>query len=76
MGRFISDQTRDYLRLLARVSSMGMAMVIATIMGFGLGYWVDSKWESLSPWGKLVGLVLGIVAGYRNIYVIWKRSKF
>ena len=76
MGRFISDQTRDYLRLLARVSSMGMAMVIATILGFALGYWVDSKWEVLAPWGKLVGLLLGIVAGYRNLYVIWKRSKF
>lgn len=76
MGRFISDQTRDYLRLLARVSSMGLSMVIATVLGFGLGYWVDAKWESLAPWGKLVGLVLGIVAGYRNLYVIWKRSKF
>lgn len=76
MGRFISDQTREYLRLLARVSSMGLSMVIATILGFALGYWVDSKWEALAPWGKLVGLVLGIVAGYRNLYVIWKRSKF
>jgi ATP synthase protein I len=76
MGRFINDQTRDYLRLLARVSSMGLSMVIATVMGFGLGYLADTKWESLAPWGKLVGLLLGIVAGYRNLYVIWKRTKF
>lgn len=76
MGRFISDQTRDYLRLLARVSSMGLAMVIATVLGFALGYWVDNTWTGASPWGKLIGLILGVAAGYRNIYVIWKRSKF
>ncbi|MFH1060773.1 MAG: AtpZ/AtpI family protein [Pseudomonadota bacterium] len=77
MGRFISEQTRDYLRMLARVSSMGISMVLATIMGFGLGYWVDTWWNgATSPWGKLVGLIIGIVAGYRNIYIIMKRSKY
>ena len=77
LGRFISDETREYLRMLARVSSMGIAMVLATLMGFGLGYWVDTLWDGVTaPWGKLVGLILGIVAGYRNIYVIMKRSKY
>lgn len=77
LGRFISDETRDYLRMLARVSSMGIAMVLATVMGFGLGYWVDGLWGGFTaPWGKLVGLVIGIVAGYRNIYIIMKRSKY
>jgi ATP synthase protein I len=77
VGRFLSDETREYLRMLARVSSMGIAMVLATVMGFGLGYWVDGLWGGFTaPWGKLVGLVIGIVAGYRNIYIIMKRSKY
>lgn len=76
MGRFFSEQTREYLRLLARVSSLGISIVLATVIGFGLGYWVDSLWEGwTAPWGKLVGLLIGIAAGYNNIYIMIKRSK-
>ena len=76
MGRYISEQTREYLRLLAKVSSLGISIVLATVMGFGLGYWVDTLWEGWTkPYGMIVGLLIGIAAGYNNIYVIMKRSK-
>lgn len=76
MGRFFSEDTREYLRMLARVSSMGISMVLATVMGFGLGYWVDTLWGGYTaPWGKLVGFIIGVIAGYNNIYVIMKRYK-
>lgn len=74
MGRFISEQTRQYLRLLAWVSSMGLAMVLATVMGLGAGLLVD-RWLDTAPWGFIVGLLMGIVAGFRNIFVIMKRAK-
>ncbi len=70
----INDQTREYLRLLARVSSMGLAMVLATVIGLAAGYWVDARWGT-APWGFFIGLGLGLVAGFRNLYVIAKRSK-
>jgi len=54
---------------------MGLAMVLATVLGLGLGYWVDTLGWGTSPWGKIVGLIIGIIAGYRNIYIIMKRSK-
>jgi len=76
VGRFLSEETREQLRLLARVSSLGISIVLATVIGFGLGYWVDTLWEGwTAPWGKLVGLLIGIAAGYNNIYYIMKRSK-
>lgn len=74
MGRFISEETRQYIRMLARVSSMGLAMVLATVIGLAAGYFVD-KWLDSHPWGLLIGLTIGIVAGYRNIYIIMKRTK-
>jgi len=74
VGRFISEKTRGYLKLLAHVSSMGLAMVIATVLGLVAGYYFD-KWMGTHPWGFFVGLIMGVVAGFRNLYIIAKRSK-
>ncbi|MCB2187429.1 MAG: AtpZ/AtpI family protein [Deltaproteobacteria bacterium] len=59
--------------ILAKVSSMGLAMVLATVIGMGLGLWMDSAWDT-GPWGFIGGLILGIIAGFRNLYIILKRS--
>lgn len=75
MGRFINDQTRENLKLLARVSSMGLAMVLAIVLGLGVGYWIDKKFGT-APWGFFIGLGVGIIAGFRNLYIIAKRAKF
>lgn len=74
MGRFISETTREYLIILARTSSMGIAMVLATIMGLGAGWLVD-KYFGTHPWGFFIGLGVGIAAGFRNLYVIYKRTE-
>ncbi len=59
---------------LARVSSMGLSMVIATVMGLGAGYLVD-KYFGTHPWGFFIGLGMGIVAGFRNLYILYKRTE-
>lgn len=74
MGRFVSEQTREYLKILAKVSSMGLAMALAIVIGLALGYYFD-KWQGTHPWGFFIGLGMGIVAGFRNLYVIAKRTK-
>ena len=74
MGRFIKESTRDYMMQLARVSSMGLSMVIATVMGLGAGYLVD-KYFGTHPWGFFIGLLMGIVAGFRNLFVLYKRAE-
>jgi ATP synthase protein I len=73
LGRFISDKTRDFLKLVAQVSSMGLAMALAIVIGLAAGIYVD-KWLGTAPWGFFIGLLLGIVAGFRNIWVIAKRA--
>jgi ATP synthase protein I len=74
LGRFLSEDTRDFLRLIARVSSMGLAMAIAIVLGFGAGLMVDNHFGT-APWGFLIGLVVGVVAGFRNLWIIGKRLK-
>jgi F0F1-type ATP synthase assembly protein I len=62
-----------FYKILAQASSIGLSMVLALGLGFALGWWVDSRWPQLSPWGKMGGLVLGIAAAYRNLFVMFNR---
>jgi ATP synthase protein I len=52
---------------LAELTSIGMAMVLATILGLAAGYYAD-RWLGTSPWLMLLGLVLGIIAGFVSMF--------
>lgn len=49
------------------LASIGMAMVLATVIGLGAGYYAD-RWLGTSPWLLLVGLGLGIAAGFVTLF--------
>lgn len=71
----MKEGTRQYMRLMAVVSSMGISMVLATFIGLAVGYVLDNKVFHTSPWLTLIFLVLGIIAGFRNLYVIAKMAE-
>ena len=52
---------------LALALSVGWELASFTLLGVGLGYWLDGRYQS-SPWGTLIGALFGIVLGlYRLI---------
>ena len=55
------------------LSSLGVSMVAATLIGLAMGYYLD-KWLETSPWLTLIFLVIGIIAGFRNIYILTERE--
>jgi ATP synthase protein I len=50
-------------RSLGELASLGVAMVLATMIGLGVGYYLD-RWLGTSPWLLLLGLGFGIAAGF------------
>jgi ATP synthase protein I len=48
-------------------------MVVATVIGIIVGYYLDKWFHTRHPWFLMIFLILGIVAGFRNIFVIMKR---
>jgi len=54
-------------------SSLGIAMVAAILIGLFIGYQLD-KWLETSPWFTLIFLVLGIISGFRNIFILSNRA--
>ena len=70
----MQQETRKYIKLLAMVSSMGISMVLALVIAIAIGYYLD-KWFQTSPVFFLIFMIFGIVAGFRNIYILMKRAE-
>jgi F0F1-type ATP synthase assembly protein I len=53
-------------RGLVRLAGLGLELAGA-VAGFTLiGWWVDRRFET-SPWGVIIGVVLGLVGGMYNL---------
>lgn len=46
---------------------LGTELVVATMIGVGIGYGLD-RWLGTQPWLLLLFLLLGSVAGFKNVY--------
>jgi len=54
--------------LISRASLMGTNMVASTVVGLAIGYFLD-RWLNTAPWMLISWLLLGIVAGFRTVYL-------
>ncbi len=57
---------------LGRASTLGLHLVSGMLVGGVLGYGLDS-WLGSQPWGLLVFLLMGIIAGFRNV---WRDAQY
>lgn len=64
------------MKLLADFSTIGVTMAAAVFIGFAFGYFLDTKvfHGRTKPWFMLLFLLLGIVAGFKNLYELTKRK--
>ena len=58
------DPVRQGLSLAARI---GVELAVTIVVGALLGYGLD-RWFSTRPWLMLAGLLLGTIAGFRNLH--------
>jgi ATP synthase protein I len=61
------EPDRRWIRQVGVLSGVGLTLVISTVLGLGGGYALD-RWLGSSPWFTLAGLLLGIVAGFVNLF--------
>jgi ATP synthase protein I len=61
-------------KALGELSSIGFALVVATVIGLVVGYWLD-RWLGTAPWLILIGLGFGIAAGFVNLFRSVKRAE-
>jgi ATP synthase protein I len=58
---------------MAYASSIGISMVVSIFGALYLGIWLDRKFGT-DPCLTMLFLLMGVVSGFRNIYVMIKRS--
>jgi ATP synthase protein I len=68
----VDKETKQIAIQLARMSSIGIAMVIALFGCFYLGGWLDRQLGT-EPYLTLLFLLIGIAAGFRNMYLLIKK---
>ncbi len=69
----MDQEKRDIFRNLAMVSSMGISVALAIGIGAWFGLTLD-EWFKTKPWFFYIFLLLGIAAGFKNIYIIARRE--
>ena len=48
-------------------TTLGIHIVVATFIGFITGWYLD-KWFDTRPWLTLLMLILGVIAGFKNVF--------
>jgi ATP synthase protein I len=56
------------------LATLGITLVAATAIGLAIGYQLD-KWLRTSPWLTILFLLLGIAAGFVNLFRETWRAK-
>lgn len=62
----LGPQGGRLLKATARLASVGIELSISTVIGLLGGRWLDGKLGT-EPWLMIVGLVLGVTAGFRSL---------
>ncbi len=71
---FMEEKDRKLMRMLGVLSTVGLTLVFATVIGLFIGLKLD-KWLGTSPWFTAVFVLFGIIAGFRNLFVYARRSQ-
>ena len=70
----MKKETKSSLRELAYYSSLGLSVSLSIFIGLAVGIYLDRRFET-SPWCTLIFLVFGIIAGFRNIAMVIRKTR-
>jgi ATP synthase protein I len=65
-------EEREDFRSGVDAATIGWFFFAAIGVGFLAGQWVDRRFH-VEPWGMLVGVLLGMAAGFRNLIKVANR---
>ena len=63
------------LKGLLLTTSVGITMVVSILIGLIIGIYIDKYFES-RPWFTIVFIILGVIAGFKNLHRTMKEHGF
>jgi ATP synthase protein I len=70
----MKEKDRNLIRSLGVLSTVGITLVAATVIGLYVGLKLD-EWLGTSPWMTILFLAIGLFAGFRNLFTYVKKSQ-
>jgi ATP synthase protein I len=71
----MKEDTKKFIKELFsggyKASAIGLSLVLAIVIGGGLGYLL-AEYTGKTYW-FYIGLIMGIIAGFRNLYIMGKK---
>ena len=64
----MSPSSDPFYAGLGQAVRVGTELLAALVVGGGIGWLVDTYLFDSGPWGVVIGLILGAIAGVLNVY--------
>lgn len=64
---------KPLFKQLLEASTIGLNLVLATFVGLAMGYGLDKLFNT-SPWLTIIFLLLGIIAGFRELIRVARKT--
>jgi ATP synthase protein I len=71
--QYFGPEQRKQLKVAGKVGAVGTEMVVATLIGYAGGVWLDGYFGT-APYLTNAGWILGIAAGFKGLYDLAKRT--
>jgi ATP synthase protein I len=70
----MNNDIKKTIRNLGYLSTVGMTMALCIFLGAFIGHYLDNKFNT-DPWLLLVFLVFGIIAAFKNLMIMVRKSR-
>ena len=69
----MAEDKRQLYKSLGFLSSVGISLVAAILIGLTMGIYLD-KWLDTQPLFTFIMLLIGVISGFRNVYILTTRE--
>jgi len=69
----MAEDKRQLFKSLGFLSSVGISLVASILIGLAMGVYLD-RWLDTRPLFTLIMLVIGVISGFRNVFILTTRE--
>ena len=69
----MAEDKRQLYKSLGFLSSIGISLIASILIGLAMGVYLD-RWLDTTPMFTLIMLLIGVISGFRNIYILTARE--
>ena len=69
----MAEDKQQLYKSIGFLSSVGISLVASILIGLAMGVYLD-RWLDTRPMFTLIMLLIGVISGFRNVYILTTRE--